>query len=400
MRILHVIPSVSSKHGGPSVALAAMVRGLAECGVSVDVATTDDDGPDSRLDVPLGLPVFRDGIKYIHFRKQTEFYKVSLDLSRWLKRSVAQYDLVHVHALFSYASDAAARQAYRQRVPYIIRPLGVLNRWGMMNRRPWLKGMSFRTVETPLLRHAAAIHFTHRQAQAEAGRLGLKTRPIVIPLGIDLNEFARLPERTLLQERFPDLAGRWIILFLSRIDPKKGIELLLEAFAQVARKFPQTALVVAGSGDPNYTARLQAKAGRLLPPGRIVWTGSLQGREKLAAYAAADVFVLPSHSENFGVVVVEAMAAGRACIVSDEVALAEEIAAARAGMAVQCNAGDIARAMSKLLTDDSLRRSCARNARRLAGECFGVHAMSQRLIALYGELIRTPGQGRHPITAA
>ena len=194
MKILHVIPSISLKHGGPSVALAAMVRGLAERGVSVDVATTDDDGPSGRLTVPFGVPVTRQGINYVHFRKQTEFYKVSFGLSRWLERSVSHYDLVHVHALFSYASVTAAREARRQGVPYIIRPLGVLNRWGMINRRPWLKAMSYRVLEKPLLRHAAAIHFTSRQEQAEAGRLGLKTRPVVIPLGIDLSEF-RQPAR-------------------------------------------------------------------------------------------------------------------------------------------------------------------------------------------------------------
>ena len=151
----------------------------------------------------------------------------------------------------------------------------------------------------------------------------------------------------MFHERFPESAGRTLILFLSRIDPKKGIELLLEAFARIAGRFPQTVLVIAGKGEPKYTARLRATAERLLPAGRIVWTGFLQGREKLAAFAAAELFVLPSHSENFGVVVVEAMAAGRACVLSDQVALAEEIAEARAGIAVRCNVGELAEAMRR-----------------------------------------------------
>jgi len=387
MKILHVIPSISLEHGGPSVALATMARGLVERGVAVDIATTDDDGPGGRLAVPLGVPVTRDGVTHIYFRKQTELYKASFGLRTWLERSVRDYDLIHVHALFSHSSVAAARQAFRQGVPYIVRPLGVLNRWGMINRRRWLKAMSFRIVERPLLRHAAAIHFTSRQEQAEASRLGLKTRPVVIPLGIDLREFASLPERTEFLERFPKLAGRPIVLFLSRIDPKKGIELLLEAFSKIAERLPEPVLVIAGKGEADYAARLRAKAARLIPDARIVWAGFLQDRDKLAAFSAADLFVLPSHSENFGVAAVEAMAAGLACVVSEHVAVAEEIAAAQAGAMVQCDVAELAQAIERLLVAPALRASYARNARRLTSECFSMDVMTQRLITVYEELI-------------
>ena len=127
MKVLHVIPSLSLVHGGPSVALPIMERGLTGAGIQVETATTDDDGPGKRSEKPLGSPVQENGVTRWYFRKQSEFYKVSWPLRRWLQRQVGGYDLVHIHAVFSHASVAAARAARRNHVPYVLRPLGVLN---------------------------------------------------------------------------------------------------------------------------------------------------------------------------------------------------------------------------------------------------------------------------------
>ena len=109
MRILHVIPSLSHRHGGPSIALPLMERALLAAGIDVTVATTNDDGPGGRIDVALGYPLAVNGATRYYFGKQTEFYKFSLPLARWLDRHVADFDVVHVHALFSHASVAGAR---------------------------------------------------------------------------------------------------------------------------------------------------------------------------------------------------------------------------------------------------------------------------------------------------
>src|SRR5437762_2322947 len=129
-KVLHVIPSVGPLRGGPSEVIRTMVRGLAETGLEVHVATTDDNGR-GRLDVPLGVPVPEDGATYWYFSRQTRFYNFSWPVSRWLAGHVQQYDLVHIHALFSYTTLPAAVYSRRLGVPYIIRPLGTLNRWGM-----------------------------------------------------------------------------------------------------------------------------------------------------------------------------------------------------------------------------------------------------------------------------
>src|SRR5687768_10444085 len=170
-----------------------MVRGLSEAGVHVDVVTTNDDGPRRRTAVPLHRPVTRDGFTGFYFAKQTDFYKVSLPLARWLRQHVSDYDLIHIHALFSFACSAAAFSARRLGVPYIIRPLGVLNHWGTEHRRPWLKALSFRFIEGRILRGAAAVHYTSSQEQDEAQAHGVHSPAALIPLGIDLAPLRDIP---------------------------------------------------------------------------------------------------------------------------------------------------------------------------------------------------------------
>ena len=133
-----------------------IARALAQSGIETHIATTDDNGP-TRLDVPCGGPTIEDGVTYWYFRRQSRFYKFSWPLTTWLARNIGTFDIVHIHALFSYAAAPAAFCAQRSHVPYLVRPLGTLNRWGMMHRRPGLKQVSFRLIETPILRDASTL---------------------------------------------------------------------------------------------------------------------------------------------------------------------------------------------------------------------------------------------------
>ena len=387
MRVLHVIPSLSAKHGGPSVALPLIARSLVQSGVAVDVATTDDDGPGGRLEVPIEQRVQQDGYGLFYFRKQTEFYKVSLPLHRWLQRHVCDYDLVHIHALFSFASVSAARAARRAGVPYIIRPLGVLNRWGMQNRRRRLKSLSFKFVERPILKHAAAIHYTADAERQEAEQAGARATAAVLPLGIDVCQFGHLPPASVFLERFPLARGREVVLFLSRVDAKKGFDLLLPAFSQVRARRPGALLVVAGNGHVDYVNQLKAEAEQLGIGQDILWTGFLGGTEKLAAFSAASVFVLPSHSENFGIALVEALAAGLPCIATGGVAVSEQMQKYAAGVVAPAEIGPLADAMDQVLGDASLRARLGSNARQMANEEFSLATMGKGLLRLYSDIV-------------
>lgn len=387
MRILHVIPSLAPSSGGPSFALPAMARSLTAQGVQVTAATTDDDGPGKHLaGVPLGVETAQDGWSAIHFRKQTEFYKTSLPLRRWLRAHVREFDAVHIHAVFSFASLVAGRAAAACGVPYIVRPLGVLNRWGMENRRRLVKALSFRWFDLPMLRQAAAMHYTSDMERMEAARFGLSNRQCVIPIGIDLAPFAALPSRDVFSEAFPETATTRNILFLSRIDVKKGLDLLITAFAKIATKHPETRLIICGAGDPAWMESLRALAATQGMAQRITWTGQVTGDLRMAALAAAEMFVLPSHSENFGIALLEAMAAGLPCLSTDQVALAADAARENAVALTARHPEAIASSLDAMLNSAAARQTLAQAGQRLAQSKYSLAAMGASLHQLYREV--------------
>src|SRR5262249_6966683 len=157
----------------PTILVEMIAHGLTQAGMEVHVATTMVGGD--------SLPTVRDGVTYWCFQRQIGFYKFSCPFTRWLEDNVSLYQIVHIHALFSYVCSTAAYWAKRRGVPYVVRPLGVLNQWGMKNRRPILKQVSFRLIERRILENAALVHFTTEQERAEAALLGVKIRSTVIP---------------------------------------------------------------------------------------------------------------------------------------------------------------------------------------------------------------------------
>jgi len=233
MRVLHVIPSVAARYGGPSAALKGMTAALAARGVSVSVATTNADGPGA-LEVPLDDEVTEDGVQYRFFaRTLPGEYKFSWPLARWLRQHVRDFDVLHVHALFSFATIPACRSASRARVPYVLRPLGTLGSWSLAHRG-WKKAPYLALVERRHLRDAAAIHATSEGERdaLEALAVGGKTR--VIPLGVEVAEAAvlrRREERMASRDMASGSAGLQL-LFLSRLHPVKGLPLLFEAVAR------------------------------------------------------------------------------------------------------------------------------------------------------------------------
>lgn len=390
MRVLHVIPSLSPSSGGPSFALPAMARALTAHGVRLVAATTDDDGPGKRLaGIALGTELPQEGgWTAICFPKQTEFYKCSLPLGAWLRSHIREFDVVHVHALFSFASLAGARAAASRGVPFIIRPLGVLNRWGMENRRRWIKALSFRWLELPLLKRAFAMHYTSQMEMRDAARFGLKNRQVVIPIGIDLAPFARLPSRAVFTHQHPETAATRNLLFLSRIDAKKGLDLLIAAFAQLLPRHPNLRLIICGDGDPALVAALKAQATTANADHAITWAGRVKGELRFAAFAAADIFVLPSHSENFGIALLEAMASGLPSVSSDQVALAADAALESAVMIAPREPAGLAGSIDELLHSESRRQALSQAARTLAQRDYSLESMGSRLFELYQEATR------------
>lgn len=385
MRVLHVIPSVSPKRGGPSLAVLAMVRALRARGVDAEIATTTDDG-DGVLDVPVEQLTEREGVPVRYFdrwspplRAVREF-AYSRPLARWLEKAVGSYDLLHVHAIFSYPSTRAMSTARHRGVPYINRPLGQLCEWSLQ-RRAWKKRAYLALVERTNLNAAAAIQYMTEQEQQEAQGLGLCAPSFVAPHGIDLP--ALLPDaRAQLRQRLGLPADAKIVLFLSRVHPKKGLELLIPALAQLRGETIYFVLV-GNVEPPDYEAevdRLLAAAGMTAHTRRVPFA---TGEWKQILLQGADVFALTSHSENFGIAVVEAMAAGLPVVVTPGVALAEDVERFGTGLVATMDTEAVAAALAELLADTGRREALGRSGQRLVHERFTWPVAARRITDQY-----------------
>jgi glycosyltransferase involved in cell wall biosynthesis len=382
MRVLHVIPAVGASYGGPSRAIVGMTESLAARGVDVEVATTDRDGP-ARLDVRLGEAVRCGSVLYHFFATMPSGeWKLSLSLARWLRASAANYDLVHVHGMFSFSTIPACRMARANGIPYVLRPLGMLTP-ASLSFRSWKKKPYFALVERRHLECAAAIHVTSPKEEEAVRSLGFGDRARLISLGIDTPPI----NRDSIQRRGSDAVR---FLFLGRLHPIKQLPMLIEAFALAGRcGGSNIELVIAGGGNAAYRRELEEMASRFGVSRRVRFAGEVSAGSTNVVFAAADVFVLPSRTENFGLAAAEALGAGLPVIVTEQVGLADDVMTFGAGRVVAPTASALACAMRELAADASLRSSMSASARRLANDRYSWSRSAERLIAVYEDLLST-----------
>ena len=357
MKVLHVIPAIAARYGGPSIAVVQMCGALRAAGVSITLVATDADG-DNAIDVPLEVPTDVDGIETVVFRRQwSEAFKYSRPLARWLGRHVADYDVVHAHALLSHAPLAAARACRRHGVPYVIRPLGTLDPWSLA-QKPWRKRLLLACGGRRSLALADAVHYTAAGEQRLVEASFTTRRGFVAPIGIDSSMLAapRLPDTERTRPPF--------VLALSRLHPVKALDRLIDAFAQAHRGDWQ--LVIAGTGDPDYEAALKDRAARSSARDHIAFSGWVGGDAKTRLLQTAAVLALPSHHENFGIGLAEALGCGTPVLLSPHVLVADEIAEAGAGWVCDNDVASLAEALGHVFADPGAREQKGRAARAFA----------------------------------
>lgn len=381
-----MLASIGPLRGGPSFVLRNLVTGLSERGIETHVAATDDNGPEQSLEVPLGVPLVEQGVTYWYFRRQTRAYLWSFSMIRWLWNNVQRYDLIHIHAVFTCASTAAAWSARAKGIPYIVRPLGILNQWGLRRRRV-VKRLSFWAIERSMLKHAALVHYTSEQERIEAEQAGACSASMIVANPVDFEAADRLRYAGGFRAQYPTLQNRRLIVFLSRIAPKKGLDLLIPAFARVHERFPDSVLVIAGDGKAELVNRLKQSAREAGVEHDVLWPGFLNRDQKAALLADADVFVLPSYSENFGVAVVEALCFHVPAIVSDQVGIHHEISRHGAGLVVPCDQSALADALTEVLRKPELLSSMAVNAGNLSRTRFSRSGILDSIVETYRRIL-------------
>jgi glycosyltransferase involved in cell wall biosynthesis len=317
-------------------------------------------------------------------------FATSWPLARALDDAVAAADVVHIHSLFLFHVWAAARACRRHRKPYLLRPHGTLDPF-IRQRRRLEKRVLGLLFQDRVIREAAALHWTAAEEASLAAPAVFGAPGVVIPNGLDLSAYASLPEPGGLRRRLPETAGRRIVLFLSRLNFKKGLDLLIPAFARVAASRPDLHLVVAGPDD-GMEAPARGWAAEHGVADRVSFPGLLSGIAKLEAFRDADCFVLPSYSENFGIAVIEAMACGVPVLISDKVNIWREIAAADAGRVATTGIGDVAEKLSTLLADPAAAAAMGARGRHFVATHYDWAEIAVRLEAVY----RALAEGRVP----
>jgi glycosyltransferase involved in cell wall biosynthesis len=376
------------RFGGPPKAAQELCRELVRQGEEVTIYTTDLDGRE-RMAVPRDQPILdEDGVERWYFSTQrTGLYGVSVPLVNTIRKNIANFDVVHIHSLYRFTSSVAAHYCRRYGVPYIIRPHGTLDPF-IYYRHRLRKIVYERLIENRNLEKAAAVHFTAAEEMTLAQSLGLKFRGVVVPLGIEINPPSS--DRDDLRESFacewPATRGKKVILFFGRITLKKGLDLLAKAFGEIARNRDDVHLFLAGPDDEGYGRKVRTWLKEEGVLDRATFAGMLTGKRKEAALASADIFTLPSYTENFGLAVVEALAAGLASVISNKINIWRELSGANAAIVIRCEAKELVSAISALLDDPERRHLLGEAGKKVVAEQFTWPIVARRMIALYRDI--------------
>ena len=325
MHILHIIATMDPEAGGPSEAVRLLLE-YAPPGYTSEVVTQDDPGAAFIKNFPY--PIHALG-------PQRSVYGYSRKLHDWLKANRDRFDGVMLHGLWVYCG-LATRQVFAGHKPYLVFPHGMLDPYfkrafPLKHAKKWIYWL---LAEYWVLRAAHRVLFT-TASEAKLAKQSFwlhQWSGIVIPFGAG----PPLKDGDMLREAFyaqcPEMRGRRFILFLGRLHPKKGCDMLIQAFIRNAPSDPALHLVMAGPDPQGWSVALRQIVAQAGLAERVHWPGMLHGDVKWGAFFASEVFILPSHQENFGIAVAEAMSCGHAVLLADKVNIGPDIAVAGAGL--------------------------------------------------------------------
>jgi glycosyltransferase involved in cell wall biosynthesis len=374
MRLLHVIASIRAAGGGPAEAVRSLSVVHQRHGHSVEVASLDDPADAEVRSFPLRVHALGPA---------RNKYSYSPAFVPWLRQHRAHYDAVIVNGLWQYHSFGAWRALHGTTTPYYVFPHGMLDPWfkrtfPLKHVKKWLY---WPWADYRVLRDARAVLFTCEQEKLLAPHSFALYRAHPVITGLGTTPPPAGVEASTFLDQNPNLRGKRLLLFMGRLHPKKGCDLLLDAYAATLASDPAWRLIFAGPDSFGWQQTLQARANTLGVAGRIVWTGMLRDSMKWSALAAAEVFVLPSHQENFGIAVAESLACGLPVLISREVNIWREIEAAHAGLV----APDTLEGTISLLTrwqqlPEADRMAMRQNARQCFAQNFDIEHSAGRLL--------------------
>ncbi len=399
MRVLHVVPSYypAVRYGGPIVSVHGLCKALVRRGHDIHVFTTNVDG-DTESNVPVGVPVEMDGVKVWYFPLPAVPGVAAISslarrlywsprMGRALRLQISSFDFVHTHSVFLWPTWAAAREAARHAVPYMASPRGMLVADLIKRKSRWIKTAWIRLIERGNLERAAVIHVTSRIEGDDLAAFGMRLPPVhIVPNGVDAGPSA--PSGVDRETEMEALtAGLCYLLFIGRINWKKGLDRLIPAMAQLAVQLPDLHLLIAGNDEEDYQSVLEALAQRHGVAGRIQFVGPVYGTAKQALLAHCQVLVVPSYSENFGNVVLEAMAAGCPVVVTPEMGVADIVRESGAGLVMSGSAESLATGIAQMLSDPDALQKMSASGKETVTQRYGWDTVARQMDGVYQECI-------------
>ena len=380
LKILQLVHTLDSSVGGVATSVLALSRGLARRGHKIDIVVLDDPAAAWIKNVDLTVHALGAG---------RTSYRYSRALLPWLRDHGGDYDRVIVNGIWQYLSFAAWRRYADSPIPYYVFPHGMLDPWfkktfPLKHLKKWLY---WPWAEYRVLRDAAAVIFTSEEECLLARKSFwlYRAREKVSPLGVEASPISPNAKSEFLS-RHPQLQNTRNFLFLGRLHPKKGCDILLDAFARIGSNDPAS-LIMAGPDQIGWESDLRRQVARLNLTNRVVFTGMLQGAMKQGALASADAFVLPSHQENFGISVVEALAAGVPVLISNRVNIWREIDADRAGYVESDDLAGTTRLLQRWIdTPPAERETMRQNARNCFEQRFEIDRAVDSLLQVLKEV--------------
>jgi glycosyltransferase involved in cell wall biosynthesis len=384
MKTLHILPSIDPKGGGPMEGVRQLGLQAAINGNTVEVVCLDDPSAPYIAQFPLKVHALGPSMGG---------YQYNPRLVPWLLENAPKFDAIVVNGLWQYHAFGAWRALHTMKMPYFVFTHGMLDPWfkrtyPLKHLKKWLY---WPWADYRLLRDARAVLFTCEEERILARQSFwlYSAKEAVINYGTKTPPADADRLRGLFLEKFAHLNGKRSLLFLGRIHEKKGCDLLIEAFAKVCERHEDLHLVMAGPDHTGWTTQLQARAKSLGVEERICWTGMLQGDMKWGAFYASEAFVLPSHQENFGIAVAEAMGCGLPVLISDKVNIWREIEADGAGIVnTDTTAGTLKTLESWLALDRAAREQMAQRAKLSFDTRFTIEAMTESVMQTIQRLSR------------
>jgi glycosyltransferase involved in cell wall biosynthesis len=385
MKILHVIATLDPHHGGPPTVASRLAAAQAGMGHGVAIVAYRAPRADERTAVALrGVP----GMERVSVRQMDP-------PDRWERLTAGdarrgalveaivhdRADIVHLHGMWETLLTTAADVARRAGVPYVVAPHGMLDPWTLAQKALKKRVALSLLGRRRMLDGAKFLHALNDDEERLLAPLGLRCPVKVIPNGIFLDEVAGIPPAGTFRAKFPQLGERPYVLFLSRLHYKKGLDLLAAAFKLVAAERPDLHLVVAGPDGGERDGFLRATAANRLSD-RTHVVGPLLGADKLAAFAEAVCFCLPSRQEGFSMAILEAMACGTPVVITENCHF-PEVATAGAGRVVPLDASAVARGILDVAPDPAGAKEMGRRGMELVGARYTWPAIAERALALY-----------------